>query len=144
MINEFQGINRFLSNFYPSPGIIDDMGIRYSTVEHYYQAQKTLDKETRLEIATLEKPGDSKRYGNKIKLRDDWEDVKIEIMKEGLRQKFSIGHLRVKLKLTGNHKLIEGNYWHDNFWGICSCQKCKNIKGKNWLGILLMEIRDNG
>lgn len=32
--------------------------------------------------------------------------------------------------------------WHDNFWGNCTCVKCENIEGQNWLGKLLMKVRD--
>ena len=38
--------------------------------------------------------------------------------------------------------LIEGNTWHDNYWGDCSCNRCKSKSGENMLGILLMELRD--
>ena len=145
MINKFDGDFRFLSNFYSlSLKITDDMGIVYPTIEHYFQAQKTIDEQERIKIAFIPKdqPGKAKRQGRKLKLRNDWEEVKIDIMEQGLRQKFSVGYLKVRLNLTKQHKLIEGNYWHDNFWGICSCPKCKNIPSHNWLGKLLMKIRD--
>ena len=31
------------------------------------------------------------------------------------------------------------NSWHDNYWGICNCDKCSN--GQNNLGLLLMKLR---
>ena len=37
--------------------------------------------------------------------------------------------------------LIEGNYWHDNYWGNCLCPKCKEIEGQNQLGKILMKVR---
>jgi hypothetical protein len=37
--------------------------------------------------------------------------------------------------------LIEGNWWHDNFYGSCTCNKCVN-KGENNLGKILMKIRE--
>lgn len=42
---------------------------------------------------------------------------------------------------TGEEELVEGNYWHDNFWGACTCIKCKDIPKQNHLGKLLMEQR---
>ena len=42
---------------------------------------------------------------------------------------------------TSTKELVEGNYWHDNVWGDCSCEKCKNIKGQNLLGKQLMQVR---
>lgn len=38
-------------------------------------------------------------------------------------------------------EIVEGNYWHDNYWGNCTCDKCKNIEGQNKLGKILMKIR---
>jgi len=49
--------------------------------------------------------------------------------------------LRKKLLATGTEELVEGNTWHDNYWGDCSCPECKNIKGRNQLGITLMRVR---
>ena len=46
------------------------------------------------------------------------------------------------LLLTGGAELIEGNHWHDNFWGICTCDKCWDKRQENQLGKLLMKIRN--
>lgn len=46
-----------------------------------------------------------------------------------------------KLLSTGTRPLVETNHWHDNFWGDCTCTRCANIRGKNMLGKLLMELR---
>lgn len=37
---------------------------------------------------------------------------------------------------------VEENYWHDNEWGQCLCEKCVEVKGRNLLGRLLMELRE--
>ena len=50
-----------------------------------------------------------------------------------LKKKFSDDDLKARLLLTGDKKLIEGNKWHDNFWGNCTCKKCENVEGKNML-----------
>ena len=42
---------------------------------------------------------------------------------------------------TGNVPIIEGNHWHDNFWGECYCDQCAHIAGTNYLGHILMEVR---
>jgi predicted NAD-dependent protein-ADP-ribosyltransferase YbiA (DUF1768 family) len=58
-------------------------------------------------------------------------------MRECLVAKFGQNpELMQLLKDTGDSILIEGNSWGDQFWGVC------NSVGKNWLGKLLMEIRD--
>ena len=49
--------------------------------------------------------------------------------------------LREKLFKTGDLLLVEGNYWHDNYWGDCFCDKCKGRKGENFLGRILMNVR---
>lgn len=140
MIMEFDGKFAFLSNFYNSP--IEFEGIKYPTVEHFFQAQKTLNIEERLAIASAATPGQAKRMGRKVSLRPDWESIKIDIMRIGLELKFKDTKLRMELLNTGSMPLIEGNHWHDNIWGKCSCDKCKNIIGKNILGKLLMDLRE--
>ena len=50
--------------------------------------------------------------------------------------------LRIRLLATGDEYLEEGTTgWHDNYWGNCECEKCKNIEGKNTLGKILMRVR---
>lgn len=138
-IEEFKGKNRFLSNFWPVQ--IEYQGILYPSTEHAYQAAKTLDKDDRIEVSQLSKAGDAKRFGKDLKLRDDWEQVKQSVMLELLRIKFSDRDLRDKLLGTGDRLLIEGNNWHDNYWGICYCKNCTNKDSQNILGKLLMKVR---
>jgi ribA/ribD-fused uncharacterized protein len=141
-IDSFQGEYRFLSNFWPVNIYYD--GLMYPTVEHAYQAQKTVLKGIRQKIANLEKPGDAKRLGEELellrKVRLEWNDeFKISIMNSLLKQKFSTGNheLLQKLLATGDAELIEGNTWGDTFWGVCEG------KGENLLGKILMEIRSD-
>ena len=51
VILEFKGEYAFLSNFYPSTFILD--GKIYPTVEHYFQAQKTTNKNASFIITKL-------------------------------------------------------------------------------------------
>lgn len=134
MISNFTGKYRFLSNFWPARVWLD--GAEYRTVEHAYQAAKTFDGVTRRRIAAAASPGDAKRLGQKAPLREDWEEVKLDIMEGLLRQKFVVSGLREQLIATGNEDLVEGNTWGDCFWGVC------RGKGENHLGRLLMEIRN--
>lgn len=140
MIDCFNREYAFLSNFYPSP--ITDGNLIFPTVEHMFQAAKTISIEEYEEIAAADTPGQAKRLGRKITLRDDWEKVKDEIMYNALYLKFSIPELCEKLLATGNEELVEGNIWHDNTWGNCTCDRCKDIEGKNKLGKLLMQVRE--
>ncbi|MFW6046328.1 MAG: NADAR family protein [Candidatus Woesearchaeota archaeon] len=141
MIDEFKGEYRFLSNFYPAP-FTDEKGVTWPTSEHYYQAMKTKDENIREYIRKLEKPGDAKKYARKIELRDDWEDVKLQVMGNAIVMKF-LQNPKILEKLINTYpkKLVEGNFWHDNIWGDCKCDKCKNIKGYNYLGRMLMQVR---
>ena len=139
MINCFDGKFAFLSNFYHSP--IEFEGISYPTNEHFFQAMKTLDVNERQKVANCVSPGQAKRMGRRVALRPDWEEVKEDVMLQGLQIKFTDKTLRSWLLETGDEELVEGTTWHDNEWGNCSCPKCANIEGKNKLGKLLMKVR---
>lgn len=140
MINVFEGEFAFLSNFYPSP--IKKDGIEYPTVEHFFQAMKTTNLEERRAIAKARTPGVAKRMGRQVHLRPEWEDIKVDVMRQGLNLKFSDLNLRMRLLNTGSTPLIEGNVWHDNTWGDCTCSRCTDIQGHNILGKLLMDLRE--
>jgi len=133
-INSFSNEFAFLSNFYTSEVVLD--GSSYPTVEHAYQAAKTFDSVQRNEIRSAKTPGIAKKLGRKVTLRDDWEQEKISVMRNLLEQKFSQPDLLLALQSTKGFDLVEGNWWGDVFWGVC-----RGV-GQNWLGILLMEIRD--
>lgn len=138
VIDSFDGEFAFLSNFYEQPNLItDEMNIAYFTVEHYFQAAKTLDKNLRKRMSILDTPGKVKRAGRNLDLRPDWEKVKIDVMRRALIKKFSDPLMKEKLLETGDAKLVEGNWWGDTFWGVC------NGVGENHLGKLLMEIRES-
>ncbi len=139
-IEEFADGNRFLSNFYRSP--IHHQGINYPTAEHLYQALKTTERSMRRKISSLNTPGQAKRMGKSILLRKDWEEIKITAMRWVIGLKFDQNlYLQQLLLATEDRVLIEGNWWHDNFWGDCGCPKCKQIEGKNNLGRILMRKR---
>lgn len=138
VINKFDGEYAFLSNYYNSP--ITYKGYICPTVEHAFHAAKTDNEKEVLAIVNATTPGRSKRLGRQCTLRPDWENVKDDVMRTLLCKKFAIPELRDKLLATGDATLIEGTTWHDNYWGVCSCEKCGG-RGKNRLGELLMEIR---
>ena len=142
-IDDFSGPWGFLSNFSPHGFTIN--GIWFDTNEHWYQANKTCvgDTDSFMEIVRASTPGKAKRLGQKVKLRPDWEHRKVDVMVEGVMKKFQQNpHLITLLKSTGDKILVEGNHWHDNIWGDCSCEKCQKIVGKNLLGNVLMHVRD--
>lgn len=70
----------------------------------------------------------AKRRGRQIKMRPDWEDRKLTIMHNLLVHKFNENlELIPKLLDTGGAVLVEGNTWHDNYWGCCSCPGAEAI-----------------
>ena len=140
-IRNFDGDFNWLSNFSPHE-FYDERGALWSTVEHYYQAMKTWDIIEKDKIWSARTPGKAKRLGREVPLRNDWEHKKIEVMCDGVTWKFFQNKDIQKLLIsTEGYELIEGNTWHDNFWGDCTCDKCKNKTGQNWLGKILMEVR---
>lgn len=147
MIDDFsyKGDYGYLSNFYMHP--VSYNNIQYPSSEHAYQAAKVAEgyhNDIRLKIASdplLKQPGEVKKYGQTVPLRYDWEIIKNTEMLNILRIKFSDDVLGQKLISTYPHLLVEGNYWHDNYWGNCYCDKCRNIPGLDMLGILLMQVR---
>lgn len=134
IINYFCDEYFFLSNFYEVPVEYD--GIVYQNNEAAFQAQKCIDKSDRKKFANLN-PTEAKKLGHEIPLRKDWEQVKISVMREIVRAKFTQNpDLAQKLIETGNAYLEEGNTWGDRTWGTV------NGSGANNLGKILMEIRE--
>lgn len=113
----------------------------YQSVEHAYQAQKSTDPSIQKLIRDCATPAVAKKLARSVILRPDWDLVKISIMSDLLREKFCQEPEKSILLSTKDHDLIEGNWWHDNFWGDCSCIRCDTIKGQNNLGRLLMIVR---
>lgn len=139
-IDSFRGKYACFSNFFKAPVVLD--GVTYPTVENAFQAAKTFDEKERARFVDVD-PSMAKRLGRRVKLRSDWEQVKTGIMRDLLKQKFAPGtQFRRVLDSTMGCTLIEGNTWHDNFWGDCHCARCSGREGKNTLGRLLMAIRD--
>ena len=125
----------FLSNFYEAPLIYD--GIPYLSSEAAFQAQKCMMVEERHAFSEL-RTGEAKRTGRQIPLRPDWEEVKRDVMEGIVRAKFSQNPELAKMLLdTGDQILLEGNTWHDTYWGM----DLKTHEGENHLGRILMKIR---
>lgn len=139
-IDSFRGEFYFLSNF--SACVLEYQGITYPTTEHAYQASKTMDHDCRVLISKLATPGQSKKAGKIVDIRPDWHEIKFQVMEDILQIKFNQPNLKVKLLETGDVELVEGNWWHDNDWGNCTCEKCLDIVGQNNLGKILMKIRN--
>jgi len=129
----------WLSNFFVEPD--------GTCVEHEYQAAKHQGHPWRqVTIMRAKTPGKAKKLGRRWKLNTyqlmEWDNRRIAVMRELIRQKIDdhpqIGYLLIA---TYGEDLIEKNWWHDNFWGDCSCLRCFRI-GENQLGKIWMALRD--
>jgi len=133
-ITSFRGPYSYLSNFFLCK--ISYEGLIYPSAEHAFQAAKTTSKAVRIAIRDCHTPGSAKSAGRQITLRPDWEDVKIDVMRDILRAKFGQNTvLRFALLDTGDVRLEEGNHHGDKFWGTVDGW------GENHLGRLLMDVR---
>ena len=140
-ITSFAGEYSWLSNFYPSAIELD--GEDYPTVEHAFQAAKTDIPDERANIRNNPSPVTAKHVGKRVTLREGWDDVRYGVMESFVRQKFRrYPDLRAKLLATGDAELIEGNTWRDTTWGAVWNKDKGYWAGKNWLGKILMQVRE--
>jgi len=134
-IRKFRGKHAFLSNFYQGAPF-EWRGHTWATAEHAYQAAKCERTEDARAIREATSPASAKRMGRRVLLRPDFDEVKIDLMREILQAKFSHHSTARLLENTGHAELIEENHWGDTFWGRC------DGRGLNHLGNLLMGVKD--
>lgn len=133
MVPAFRGPLSFLSNYYQATTRV----FGYPTVEHAFAAAKTTDPEMRARIKAARTPGQAKRLGRSVYLRPGWDDMRVDVMRRLLQEKFKYQYMREKLLFTRGFDLVEYNNWGDQFWGV------SDGIGENHLGKLLMELRDS-
>lgn len=139
VINFYRVSDEFgcFSNFAPYPVRMD--GKVWPTSEHYFQAQKFEEVEHREKIRKAKSPMIAARMGRDRKkpLRRDWESVKVSVMREVVRAKFTQHEdIRQILLSTGDAKIVEHTE-NDAYWGDGG-----DGAGKNMLGRVLMEVRE--
>lgn len=147
-ILSFSEENRWLSNFWVAPIELEAFGERhhFDSTEQLFQMAKLEFAETERDerralfdqVATLDTPGKSKRFGRKIPNLnvDAWNLYRDRAMGLALRAKFSQHEdLRERLLELEGYYLEEGNHWGDRYWGV-------DGTGENRLGKLLMALRD--
>ncbi len=126
------------SNFARAPFEVD--GKVWLTSEHYFQAMKFPDApEYQEKIRTTPSPMVAARLGRSrsVPIRKDWESSKDDIMREAVRMKFTHNlEMRKILLSTGDAQLVEHTK-NDRYWGDGG-----DGSGKNMLGKILMEVRD--
>lgn len=126
----------YMSNFSRHSLIVN--GVEYKTSEHYFQSKKAEGTPYEQTIINAEKPSEAAKLGRSrdFKLREDWEQIKDDVMRKAVLAKFEQhSDIREKLLSTGNAILVEDTI-DDYYWG-----RGTNGFGKNMLGIILMEVR---
>ena len=125
----------FLSNMFPCAISLEINGtpVTFTCAKAAFQAFKCPERAK--EFAGINGFA-AKKMGRNVTLRKDWEKIKLDVMRQVVGAKFSQNkNLMEKLrKIKG--EIVEDNHWHDCFWGRC------NGEGLNWLGKILMELRD--
>lgn len=132
-----QDVNDLLSTSSRHAFSLDDA--EWPSVEHYYQAMKFDDEETREQIRSASHPNDTVKLASKYKrkIRKDWEKIKSTVMTRGVYIKCRT-HQEVAdaLLQTGDRKIIETSQY-DYYWG-CG----RDGRGKNTYGRVLMDVRN--
>jgi ribA/ribD-fused uncharacterized protein len=135
-VKDFRGEHAFLSNFWRAE--ITYCRRQYGSSEHLYQALKAVRPEDHENIRLAASPAVAKKMGRTVQQLPDWERRRDQAMEMVVRLKFrQHPDLAAKLLATGNRRLIEGNRWHDYYWGA----DLDTGAGKNKLGIILMKVR---
>lgn len=132
-----------LSNYYECK--VNYFGMVFNSSEAAYQSQKFEDIYMQQRFIGLT-PDESKHLARRWKRnwRSNWDTYKIHVMYEIVKNKMLQNiDCRLELMNTGTSIIIEDTTgWHDNIWGYCSCDKCKNKEHTNYLGKILMQIRE--
>jgi ribA/ribD-fused uncharacterized protein len=143
MIDRFDGTEyAFLSNFYYSPIVMPDWhpaaGKVAQTIEHAFQSAKTDDVAQARLVLCSSSPGQAKRIGRRVRIRDGWDEGRDVVMLALVKLKFAPGsELAEKLLATDDAPLVEGNTWGDTYWGV------SGGVGENRLGQILMGVRES-
>lgn len=132
----YETSNFCFSNF--SAHTVTYKDVTYPTAEHAFHGQKFVDEELCKQIKQCGSPLEAWELAKELKSqrRTDWDDVKVEILTEIIREKVN-QHEEVKSALlaTDDREIIEINE-NDDFWGSGS-----DGKGQNHTGKILMRIR---
>ena len=143
-ITKFEGQYACFSNYFMCNMVFEELPYRCS--ESCYQSLKYAKQKSRNIYRTMA-PSTAHLRGQKIKpLRPKWDEVKDDLMYKVVFEKFYQNkNIQEILLSTSNEEIINENDYHDNYWGICTCEKCRseNIEGQNKLGKILMKVRED-
>ena len=113
----------------------------YQTAEHLYQASKFLPTSTDVaeQIRKSRSPHEAKSIAhipeNALLIREDWEQVKCDIMRQICMLKMQQHpYIKDKLRESDNTPLAEFSK-SDSYWGIGKDGNGRNMLGKIWESI---------
>lgn len=126
-----------LCNYFVRPMVVD--GVVWPAVEHYYQAQKTLDPVFQQRIHDAATPAEAKALGNSPECvrRADWDTWKLMAMRKALFAKFTQHEDLRRMLLDTGDMILHENSMEDYYWGIGA-----EGTGLSMLGKLLMALRE--
>lgn len=137
--HEATGEHGFLSNLFPRGIVLE--GRAFRSAEDAYQYGKPKDPAVADWLVSAPKPHLCATAAHALlpyDIRPDWNNTKVQRMRDVLRAKFTQhADLRRRLLATAGAVLTEDSRT-DAFWGVG-----KAGKGKNMLGVLLMELRSD-
>lgn len=131
----------FLSNMYPR-ALTTNKTIATCS-ESAYQSFKTTDPGLRVHICSMT-GYQSKKFVHRsdFVVRDDWKDISIQVMTGVVKNKFMQNpDLLQMLHRVDDSLLVEYNYWHDCWFGHCTCLKCKDKVKHDNLGLILRNLK---
>lgn len=149
--DESKGEYRNFSNM--SNHTVEIDGVKYASVEHYYQAMKATEFKDDAALKKILKTKTAKAVkaaGKKVENfnQEVWDAKKDEIMATGVRAKF-VQHPELRTQLLGtDDKIIGFADARDVYWGIGTSMTTEKVKfpskwrGQNKLGKLLTTLRD--
>ncbi len=138
----FSGEYRWLSNFAQLDYPIEINGALFKTSENAYQAMKCKNESDFVTFQEMT-AAESKKMGRLVEQDPSFQENKLVVMKTILDLKFRQESFKRKLLETGGRYIEETNFWHDNFFGNCNCDECKDVIGLNHLGKIITEIRND-
>lgn len=149
----FTGPFSFLSNFYTDPHHpLTYNGYEFLSAERAYQAQKAWGADDFTKIQHAATSYHAWKYGHELEnpacTPVEWDNVRLDVMEGVLWAKFQDAELAELLAGTGDRELVEGTLGSDRFWAEQIVPANNNDgymrtgRGENWLGRLLMALRE--
>lgn len=111
----------------------------WKTIEHYFQAQKFVDKAYQEKIRKASTPMKAAQLGRsrKVRIMKNWDNIRDNVMYEALKAKFTQHEELNELLLATGDKILIEHTENDSYWGDSG-----DGSGKNKLGKLLMRLRE--